>query len=118
MANEIQWLGHDTFRIRSGSVVIYTDPYKLSDGKEKADLILITHEHYDHCAPEEVAKIRKEGTVVVAPSSSAAKLGGETRVVKPGDRIEAQGVPIEVTWAYNLNKFREPGKPFHPRSND
>lgn len=118
MPKNIQWLGHDTFKMANGSTVIYTDPFQLEEGGDKADLIFITHDHYDHCSPEDVAKIVKDDTTIVAPASSAAKLGRDVRVVKPGDRIEVKGVPIEVTWAYNLNKFREPGKPFHPRSTD
>ncbi len=118
MEENIHWLGHDTFKITSGSTVIYTDPFELQAGREKADLILITHEHYDHCVPEDVAKIQKQDTVIVAPASSASKIRGDVRVVKPGDRIEVKGVQIEVVWAYNVNKFREPGKPFHPRSED
>jgi L-ascorbate metabolism protein UlaG (beta-lactamase superfamily) len=118
VTKNIQWLGHDTFKISDGSTVIYTDPFKLAEGGDKADIILITHEHYDHCIPEEVAKIQKDDTVIVAPASCADKLKGNVKVVKPGDKIEVKGVPIEVIWAYNVNKFRSPGQPFHPKSPD
>jgi len=118
MARNIQWLGHDTFKVSDGSKVIYTDPFKLKEGGDKADVILITHEHFDHCAPEDVAKIQKEDTVIVAPASCADKLSGNVKVVRPGDKIEVKGVPIEVTWAYNTSKFRGPGQPFHPKSPD
>lgn len=118
MAKGIQWLGHDTFKISSDGLVIYTDPFRLAEGGDKADIILITHEHFDHCVPEDVAKIQKEDTVIVAPASCATQLKGDVRVVKPGDRLDVKGVPVEVRWAYNTNKFREPGKPFHPRSED
>ena len=118
MKNDIKWLGHDTFKISGGDTVIYTDPFKLAGGGEKADIILITHEHYDHCAPEEVDKIKKEGTVIVAPALCADKLKGSVTVVRPGDKIEVKGVSIEVVWAYNTSKFRSPGQPFHPKSPD
>lgn len=98
--------------------MIYTDPFKLAEGGDKADLILITHAHFDHCVPEEVAKIAKDDTVIVAPAACAAKLKGDVKTVKPGDKLEAKGVPIEVTWAYNVNKFRNPGEPFHPKGPD
>ncbi len=118
MANSIQWLGHDTFKISDGSMVVYTDPFKLAEGGDKADVILITHEHYDHCSPEDVAKIQKTGTVIVAPGSCGGKLDGDVRTVKAGDTLEAKGIPIEVRWAYNTSKFRSPGQPFHPKSPD
>ncbi len=118
MPKNIEWLGHDVFKISSGPTVIYTDPFRLQEGADKADIILITHDHYDHCSPDDVAKIIKPDTVIVAPQSSAAKLKGKFEVVRPGSRLEVKGVPIEVTWAYNLNKFRQPGEPFHPKSTD
>ena len=102
MINNIHWLGHDTFRI-SGEKTIYTDPFRLK-GKGATDIILITHEHYDHCSPEDVGKIMGPRTVVVAPGDCAAKIGGSVKVVKPGDRIEILGIPIEVVPAYNTNK--------------
>ena len=118
MANSIQWLGHDTFKISNGGLVIYTDPFKLAQRGDKADVILITHDHYDHCVPEDVAKLQKQDTVIVAPSSCAAMMKGDVRVVKPGDRLEVKGILMEVVWAYNMDKFREPGQPFHPKSPD
>lgn len=56
MIKDIHWLGHDTFRI-AGEKIIYTDPYKLKMA-DKANIILITHEHYDHCSPEDIKKSR------------------------------------------------------------
>jgi L-ascorbate metabolism protein UlaG (beta-lactamase superfamily) len=107
MFQNIQWLGHDTFRI-AGEKVIFTDPFKLSR-HDTADIILITHEHYDHCSPEDVKKIQGKDTVIVAPSDCVAKLAGNIRRVKPGDRIEISGVPIDVVPSYNRDKK------FHPK---
>lgn len=102
MIENIHWLGHDTFKI-TGEKVIYTDPFKVTR-KDKADIILITHEHYDHCSPEDIEKIQGPGTVIVATPDCAPKLKGEVRTVRPGDRIEVQGIPIEAVPAYNTNK--------------
>lgn len=118
LSANIQWLGHDVFKIKSGPLVIYTDPFRLTEGAEKADLILITHDHFDHCSPEDVAKIQKDDTVIVAPEPCVAKLRGKVEVARAGSRLEVKGVTIEATWAYNINKFRSPGQPFHPKSPD
>ena len=60
MTGNIHWLGHDTFRIE-GEQLIYTDPFNIKK-KDKADIILITHEHRDHCSPEDVKKIQGPDT--------------------------------------------------------
>jgi L-ascorbate metabolism protein UlaG (beta-lactamase superfamily) len=111
MLDRMKWLGHDTFKIESGGKVIYTDPFQLKEGLPKADLILITHEHYDHCSPDDVKKITKDGTVIVAPGDCEGKLPGNVRTVKPGDRLTEMGVDIEAVPSYNTNKQ------FHPKFN-
>ncbi|HDO25831.1 MAG TPA: MBL fold metallo-hydrolase [Nitrospirae bacterium] len=103
MLNDIHWLGHDTFKITSGKITVYTDPFRIKK-KDKADIILITHEHYDHCSPEDVEKIAGDSTVIVATPDCAGKLSGDIRTVKPGDRITVKGVDIEAVPAYNTNK--------------
>jgi L-ascorbate metabolism protein UlaG (beta-lactamase superfamily) len=105
----ITWLGHASFKIKAAEGVIYIDPWKLKSD-EPADLILITHDHHDHLSPDDVAKISKPGTVVVTIAAAAAKLKGDVRVVKPGDKLTVKGVAIEVVPAYN------PKKQFHPRA--
>ncbi|HYQ47602.1 MAG TPA: MBL fold metallo-hydrolase, partial [Thermodesulfovibrionales bacterium] len=102
MVENIHWLGHDTFRI-TGEKVIYTDPFKIKK-KDTADIILITHEHYDHCSPEDVAKVQGPKTVIVTPADCAAKLKGNIKIVKPGDAVEVSGIRIEVVPSYNTNK--------------
>jgi len=102
MTENIHWLGHDTFRI-DGEEVIYTDPFKIKK-KDRAGIILITHEHYDHCSPEDIKKIQGPDTIIVSPADCAAKLKGNIKIVKPGDKIEIRGVAIEVVPSYNTNK--------------
>ncbi|MBI2940975.1 MAG: MBL fold metallo-hydrolase [Chloroflexi bacterium] len=110
----IEWLGHDCFRILAGSTVVYIDPYQLTR-RETADLILISHDHFDHCSPDDVARLRGSQTAIVAPPSCARKLGGAVTTIRPGDQLTIQGIPIEAVAAYNVSKFRAPGQPFHPR---
>jgi L-ascorbate metabolism protein UlaG (beta-lactamase superfamily) len=109
MIDDIHWLGHDTFRI-TGEKVIYTDPFEIKK-KDTADIILITHEHRDHCSAADVEKVRGPETVIVATPDCAAKLSGDVRFMKPGDRITVEGIDIEAVPAYNTNKK------FHPKSN-
>ncbi|MBW2036131.1 MAG: MBL fold metallo-hydrolase [Deltaproteobacteria bacterium] len=106
----ITWLGHDGFLIKGDGKVIVIDPFQLKEC-EPADLILITHEHYDHCSPDDVKKVQKPSTVIVTEADSAKKLTGDIRVVAPGDKLTVSGIPIEVVPAYNTNKK------FHPKRN-
>ena len=108
IVKKIVWLGHDCFRIDAAKT-IYIDPYQISSGSE-ADLILITHEHFDHCSPDDVAKIQHSGSVIVTEKDSAAKLSGDVRVIKIGESLSVDAVNIEAVAAYNTNKD------FHPKS--
>ena len=102
MHENIHWLGHDTFKI-TGEKVIYTDPFKIKK-KDSADIILITHDHYDHCSPEDIDKIISPGVVIIAPADCASKLEGDVRVIKPGDVTEVAGIRVEAVPSYNTNK--------------
>ena len=102
MIDEIHWLGHDTFKIE-GEKVIYTDPFQIKKG-DAADIILITHDHRDHCSPEDIKKVQGPETIIVATPDCMEKLSGDVRTMKPGDRITVKGVEIEAVPAYNTNK--------------
>ncbi len=102
MVKNIHWLGHDTFKV-VGEKIIYTDPFKIKK-KDVADIILITHDHFDHCVPEDVAMVQGEHTVIVATADCAKKLSGNIKIVKVGDKITVQGIEIEAVPAYNTNK--------------
>jgi L-ascorbate metabolism protein UlaG (beta-lactamase superfamily) len=117
-------IGHDTFRI-SGSKVIYTDPFKISK-RDEADIVLLSHDHFDHLSAEDLEKVIAPGTTILA--SPLCKEGlqkvkvKEMRFLDPGGRFtvgtkNTGEVQVEAVPAYNVNKFREPGKPFHPREN-
>ena len=102
MMENIHWLGHDTFKI-IGEKVIYTDPFKIRK-RDTADIILITHEHYDHCSPEDVKKIQGTNTTIVATPDCAGKLSGNVKTVKPGEKLTVEGIDIEAVPSYNTNK--------------
>lgn len=108
----IHWLGHATFRIDAGSATVYIDPWKLPAGAPKADVVLITHAHYDHFSADDLAKIAKPTTVYVAPADVAAKLTGKQVITSaPGGSYQAGPLKVEAVAAYNI------GKEFHPKQN-
>lgn len=118
----ITWLGHASFLIKqtdarsalsSFDKIIYIDPFILPKQAEKADYILVTHEHYDHCDAGNVNKLRKENTIIIAASGCSKTLGSIVGM-KAGD-VYKHDMEVEAVHAYNVNKFRSPGNPFHPR---
>jgi L-ascorbate metabolism protein UlaG (beta-lactamase superfamily) len=106
--NKITWLGHDGILIRDKKT-IYFDPFQIAGGPS-ADLILISHDHFDHCSPEDVKKIQTKDTIIVTEADSAQKLSGKVEVMKPGETKTIQGVTIETVPSYNTNKD------FHPKA--
>ncbi len=108
MLDKITWLGHDGFKINA-SQTIYIDPFDLKGELEPADVICITHDHYDHCSPGDVAKILREDTVIIAAENCRGKLKGDVRWVRPGDKVTIKDLTVEAIPAYNVNKK------FHPR---
>ena len=102
IVKDIHWLGHDAFRI-DGEKVVYIDPYQIKDGP-KADIILVSHEHFDHCSPEDIQKIRQATTIIVTEKGSAKKLKGDVRTIKPGESILVGKVKIEAIPSYNIDK--------------
>jgi L-ascorbate metabolism protein UlaG (beta-lactamase superfamily) len=101
----IHWLGHATFRIEDGKTQIYIDPWKLPAGAPKADVILVTHAHYDHLSLEDIARIEQPTTRFVAPADVAAKLTGRQVVTAvPGGQYTVGNLRVEAVAAYNTNK--------------
>jgi L-ascorbate metabolism protein UlaG (beta-lactamase superfamily) len=113
----VEWLGHSGFRVSAGKSSIYIDPYRLGDHEPKADLVLITHQHYDHFSPQDLERIRRPGTAVIAPAVVAERLEGDVTAVRPGDVVETRvaGVDVRAIPAYNTSKRDNQGRPFHPR---
>lgn len=110
---KIEWLGHAGFMIKNEKV-IYIDPFQIGNVHEHADIVLITHSHYDHCSLEDLHKIVKDGTIVVMPADAQSKITKidkkiEMKIIEPGDSVDL-GVKIDVHHAYNV------GKSFHPKN--
>lgn len=115
LLDAVEWLGHSGFRIRAGKATIYIDPYRVTDGPD-ADLILITHAHYDHFSPQDVERLRKPTTIVVAPATVAERLAGNVVAVRPGEVVEPlPGLDVRAVPAYNTSKRDAEGRVFHPR---
>jgi L-ascorbate metabolism protein UlaG (beta-lactamase superfamily) len=114
---DITRIAHDTFRI-AGSKVIYTDPFQVAKSDE-ADIVLLTHEHFDHLSLDDLKKVIFPGTTIVASplckdGLKAVKVK-EVHYLDPGGKHGVGKVEIDGVPAYNVNKFREPGKAFHPK---
>jgi len=110
VVKNMRWLGHDGFLVKGEGKVIVIDPFQIKEC-EPADIILVSHEHYDHCSPADVKKIQKDSTIIVTEADSAKKLSGDVRTMKPGDKTTVLGIPIEAVPAYNTDKA------FHPKEN-
>jgi L-ascorbate metabolism protein UlaG (beta-lactamase superfamily) len=100
-----------------GDKVVYIDPWDIPEGEPKADIVFITHAHFDHYSEPDLDKVVHEKTILIAPQDVAEQClkRGDVRAVKPGQTIEAGGFPVEAVPAYNHRPER---KDFHPRDNN
>lgn len=114
MLNQITVNAQSSIRI-GGETVMYFDPFRIEQAANDADIILITHPHFDHFSPADIAKVRKPETVFVAPQSMEKELtaAGITDAVllKAGESKTVCGIPVEAVPAYNKTKH------FHPKRN-
>jgi len=108
-------LGHSGFLIKTKTHCIATDPYEFESSQEKADIILISHSHFDHCDPKSINAIRTNDTVIIAPTDCSGKIGENVEPLLPGEERDIQGLKIKAVEAYNDKRFRSRGVPFHPK---
>ena len=109
MLQNIKWLGHAGFKLK-GEKTIYIDTFKIKD-TEPADIIIITHGHFDHLSPEDIRKIQTGKTIIVTTPDCYSKVSGNVKTISPGKTLDVDGIKIEAVPAYNTNKH------FHPKSN-
>lgn len=113
---EIKWLGHAGFLIQN-SKTIYIDPYNIKDDSIKADLILITHSHYDHCSVVDMEKIIQEGTKIVVTADAQSKITRfnvpiKLEIIGPEQELVFGNVKISTLSSYNVDKH------FHPKDEE
>lgn len=107
LAESIQWFGQASFKIQSSGKTIYIDPYvlKLTD---RADLVFITHPHFDHFSEEDIKKIATSDTTFFCPNELVGKIKSigfdKVNGVAPGFETEWKGIKIKAVPAYNLVK--------------
>ncbi len=104
MVDRIHWFGHASFKI-TGSKTIYIDPWKLPDGDGKdGDIVLVTHDHYDHCSPVDIKKALSPGGQVVVPQCCRGKYPKADVYTLPFMNQKVQNISIYSAAAYNINK--------------
>ena len=118
---KIKWLGHDSFSI-IGNVKIIIDPYKITK-QEKADLILVSHNHFDHLSVEDLKNVSADDTIIVAANECMDMLSGfsfkEKIGMLPSEEKNVKGIKIKAIRAYNTDKINpETKKPFHPKEDN
>ncbi|MBO4358759.1 MAG: MBL fold metallo-hydrolase [Erysipelotrichaceae bacterium] len=100
---------HSSIRVATDKI-IYFDPFKIEEETHDADIIFITHDHFDHFSVEDIKKVEKEDTVYVIPDCMYNLLGGENVVtVNPGEKNIVEGYEVLSIPSYNVHSS------FHPK---
>lgn len=106
-----QVLYHSSIRI-AASKTVYFDPYQVRKEYHDADVVFVTHDHFDHYSPEDIVKVSQPSTVLVIPETLAQRAGGiglERRILTPGETVDVLGMQVTGVPAYTI------GRPFHPK---
>ena len=114
MLDRFTWFRQSAYLWRGDGLTVYIDPWMVTTD-DPADVIFITHAHFDHYQHEDIEKIRKDGTKIVAPQDIARELSGDVTPVSPGDSLEVQGIKIQAVPAYNVVEERLQA---HPKENN
>ena len=114
---KVHWANHATVMLE-GSSIVYIDPYTraMAGDYYQADIILVTHPHFDHFDPEAIRRLSMEDTVLLAKEGcDIGDFDFEARLMNPGDDEEVGDVEVRGVEAYNDHRFRNPGEPFHDK---
>jgi len=116
MVKNLRWTGQAGVKIYAGDKIIYIDPLQLN-GDDKADIIFITHDHYDHLSEDDINKILDKNTIMVAPKSCKTAVQNfdvaELILLEPGDDQKIGEISVKAVPAYNIKKTK-----FHPKNNN
>jgi len=114
MLERFTWFKQSAFLWRGEGLTVYIDPWEVTT-EDVADVIFITHAHYDHFSKDDIDKVRRDGTKILAPRDVAQELSGDVTVVRPGDALEVGGVKVQTVPAYNTAEER---LEMHPKANE
>ncbi|MCL4449466.1 MAG: MBL fold metallo-hydrolase [Actinobacteria bacterium] len=113
MLENFTWFKQSSYLYKDDEITCYVDPWALTTD-DPADVILITHAHFDHYSPEDIEKVQRDKTIIVAPADIAKELSGNIVPIAPGDSKEVSGIKIQAVPAYNTLEER---LEFHPKKN-
>jgi L-ascorbate metabolism protein UlaG (beta-lactamase superfamily) len=114
MLDRFTWFRQSAYLWRGDGITVYIDPWGVTTD-DNADVLFITHAHFDHFSQNDIEKVRKRETKIFAPADVARELSGDVTPVKPGDSIDAGGVKAQAVPAYNTVEER---LEFHPQRNN
>ena len=114
MLERFTWYRQSAYLWKGDGLNVYIDPWGVT-GDPPADVVFITHAHFDHYNPEDLEKVRRGGTKIVAPQDIALELSGDVTSVSPGDSFEVEGIKGQAIPAYNVVEDRLEN---HPRANN
>jgi L-ascorbate metabolism protein UlaG (beta-lactamase superfamily) len=115
MLERFTWFKQSAYLWQGDGLTVYIDPWEVSDDSPPADILFLTHAHFDHFSMDDIEKIRKDSTKIYAPADVAKEIPGEVTPVTPGQSLDAGGIRVQTVPAYNTAEER---LDFHPKSNN
>ncbi|HYU58142.1 MAG TPA: MBL fold metallo-hydrolase [Actinomycetota bacterium] len=114
MLDRFTWFKQSAFRYDGDGITVYFDAWGIPDDAPPADVLFVSHGHFDHFDRDDLARIRSDATTIVCPRDLAAELSGNVIAVAPGDDVDVSGIKGQAVPAYNIAADR---LDFHPKSN-